>query len=275
MLLAASGQWPGYLLGGVVLVLVFLIGATVFSYLNIVIEEWPKENEEKSLRERLTKGRSVCPYCGHSWKVKESLPVISWLVYRHKCSYCFEKIPARHTCIEILGGVAGVVSVLYYRVSFAALTVFLVFCVLTVIAMIDADTQYIPPQLNILLAVLGIVSFWTLPEASLIQRLIGVICISVPMILIVLVIPGGFGWGDIKMMAAAGVLLGWKGNVTAFFIALILGGIYAVYLLAAKKKGRKEHFAFGPFLSIGIAISMYAGIGVRVMNQYLGLIIGR
>jgi leader peptidase (prepilin peptidase)/N-methyltransferase len=171
--------------------------------------------------------------------------------------------------------VAGVVSVLYYRVSFAALTVFLVFCVLTVIAMIDADTQYIPPQLNILLAVLGIVSFWTLPEASLIQRLIGVICISVPMILIVLVIPGGFGWGDIKMMAAAGVLLGWKGNVTAFFIALILGGIYAVYLLAAKKKGRKEHFAFGPFLSIGIAISMYAGIGVRVMNQYLGLIIGR
>jgi leader peptidase (prepilin peptidase)/N-methyltransferase len=107
---------------------------------------------------------------------------------------------------------------------------------------------------------------------TLAERAIGVVCISVPLILIVLLVPGGFGGGDIKMMAASGLLLGWKGNVAAFFVGLILGGAYAVWLLAAKKKGRKEHFAFGPFLSIGIAASLYAGLGTTLVNAYLGLL---
>jgi leader peptidase (prepilin peptidase)/N-methyltransferase len=134
------------------------------------------------------------------------------------------------------------------------------------------DTQYIPPELNILLAVVGVISIWTLPGASIVQRIIGVFVISLPLILIVLVVPDGFGGGDIKLMAAAGVLLGWKGNVIAFFIGLVLGGIYGIYLLSTRKKGKKEHFAFGPFLSIGIAVSMYAGTGEYLMNQYIGII---
>jgi leader peptidase (prepilin peptidase)/N-methyltransferase len=273
MLFTGGGQWQDCLLSTVVVFLVFLIGMTIFSYLNIVIEELPREEAQEPLLTRLTKGRSTCPHCGHLWKISESIPVVSWLRYRGKCGYCFQKISSRHTWIEISGGVLAAAAVLYYGVSVAALTVFLVFGVLMTIAMIDADTQYIPPELNILLALIGIVSYWTLPEATVLERIIGVACISVPMILIVLIVPGGFGWGDIKMMAASGVLLGWKGNVTAFFIGLILGGIYAVYLLLSKKKGRKEHFAFGPFLSIGIAVSMYAGIGVYLMNQYIGLIV--
>jgi leader peptidase (prepilin peptidase)/N-methyltransferase len=110
-----------------------------------------------------------------------------------------------------------------------------------------------------------------LPGISVFERLIGAFCISVPLILIVLVIPGGFGGGDIKMMAASGILLGWKGNVAAFFIALLLGGGYGIYLLASKKKGRKDHFAFGPFLSIGIAISLYADLGTLLLDKYIGM----
>jgi leader peptidase (prepilin peptidase)/N-methyltransferase len=142
-----------------------------------------------------------------------------------------------------------------------------------VIAVIDIDTQYIPPELNILLAVIGLLSNWTLPGPSLLERLIGAVCIALPLILIVLIIPEGFGWGDIKMMAASGVLLGWKGNIAAFFIGLVLGGIYGIWLLARKKKGRKEHFAFGPFLSIGIAVSMYAGVGTWLVSQYIERIV--
>jgi leader peptidase (prepilin peptidase)/N-methyltransferase len=88
----------------------------------------------------------------------------------------------------------------------------------------------------------------------------------------VLFIPGGFGGGDIKLMAAAGIVLGWKGNVFAFFIAALLGGVYGIYLLVTKKKGRKEHFAFGPFLSIGIAVSLYANLGVTVICRYASML---
>ncbi len=152
------------------------------------------------------------------------------------------------------------------------LTVILVCGVLTAIAVIDIRTQYIPPELNILLALFGVLSIWTLPGSGIAERLIGVVSVSVPMILIVLAVPGGFGWGDIKMMAAAGLLLGWKGNVTAFFIAVILGGAYGVFLLAAKKKGRKDHFAFGPFLSVGIAISLFTDAGASWIDWYIDML---
>jgi leader peptidase (prepilin peptidase)/N-methyltransferase len=174
--------------------------------------------------------------------------------------------------IELLGGILAVLAVLYYGISLGAITVFLVFGVLAVIAVIDMDTQYIPPELNIILAVLGVISIWTLPGVSALERIIGAFCISVPLIIIVLFIPGGFGGGDIKLMAASGILLGWRGNVFAFFIAVLLGGIYGIYLLVTKKKGKKEHFAFGPFLSIGIAVSLYANFGVTVICRYAGML---
>jgi leader peptidase (prepilin peptidase)/N-methyltransferase len=236
--------------------------------------ELQKEPEEelRPLRERLTKGRSACPHCGRSWKLKDSLPIFSWLLHKGKCIYCFEKISPRHTLIELFGGILAVIVWLYYGISLSALTVFLVFCVLATISFIDMDTQYIPPELNIILALLGVVSIWTLPGATVIERVIGVFCISVPLILIVLAVPGGFGGGDIKLMAAAGVLLGWKGNVLAFLIGLVLGGAYGVYLLLSKKKGKKEHFAFGPFLSVGIAISLYGQLGIFLLNQYVNLV---
>jgi leader peptidase (prepilin peptidase)/N-methyltransferase len=265
-------NWPGILLEGIIGILVFLIGATVFSYLNVVIEELPRENASTPLLTRLTKGRSVCPHCGHAFKVKDSLPIFSWLIHKRKCIYCFTEISMRHTLIEILGGVLAVVSLIYYKISFGTITVFLVLTVLSAIAIIDADTQYIPPELNIILAVLGILSIWTNPGPTILQRIIGIFCISVPLLIIVWIIPDGFGGGDIKMMAAAGVLLGWKGNVLAFFIGLVLGGAYGAYLLATRKKGKKQHFAFGPFLSVGIAISMYAGIGENLMNRYLSFV---
>jgi leader peptidase (prepilin peptidase)/N-methyltransferase len=272
MFLTADGKGVEYLLKLLICVLVFCIGSTIFSYLNIVIEELPKEDEEKKLSERLTKGRSCCPHCGHAWSVRESLPIFSWLIYKRKCVYCFERISPRHTLIELLGGALAVLTVLYYGIGFSAVTVFLVFAVLAVIAFIDIDTQYIPPELNIILAVLGVISIWTLPGVSVWERIIGAFCISVPLIIIVLFIPGGFGGGDIKLMAAAGIVLGWKGNVFAFFIAALLGGVYGIYLLVTKKKGRKEHFAFGPFLSIGIAVSLYANLGVTVICRYADML---
>lgn len=83
-------------------------------------------------------------------------------------------------------------------------------------------------------------------------------------------IPGAFGGGDIKLMAAAGILLGAKLTGTAFFFSVLAGGVYGIYLLAGKKKGGKDHFAFGPFLCLGI----WAAIcwGNEIIGWYLGLL---
>lgn len=180
--------------------------------------------------------------------------------------------PAENRMVSLAGGILALVITGYYGMSMAALTLFLVSAVLVMITVIDAYTQTIPPVLNIILGVLGLVSILTMPGISVAERVIGFFCISVPMFLIVLLVPGGFGGGDIKMMAASGILLGWKGNLAAFFIGLIIGGVYGAFLLISGKKGRKEHFAFGPCLSIGIFVSAYAGIGMRIVDQYLYMI---
>lgn len=180
--------------------------------------------------------------------------------------------PAENRMVSLTGGILALVITGYYGTSMAALTLFLVSAVLVMITVIDAYTQTIPPVLNIILGALGLLSILTMPGISVAERVIGFFCISVPMFLIVLLVPGGFGGGDIKMMAASGILLGWKGNLAAFFIGLIIGGIYGAFLLISGKKGRKEHFAFGPCLSIGIFVSAYAGIGMRIVDQYLYMI---
>jgi leader peptidase (prepilin peptidase)/N-methyltransferase len=269
----SAGGWQGWTLSAIILILGFLIGVTIFSYLNVVIEELPKEEEEERLTTRLLKAGGKCPYCGHQWKVKESLPVVSWFLYRHKCMYCFEPLSFRHTAIELLGGALSVVTVLYYGVSFAALQVFLVFCVLTVITLIDWDTCYIPNCCNVVLAVLGVLSIWTLPGTSVVERLVGAVFLSLLLVCVRLIVPGSFGMGDVKLVAAAGLLLGWKGNVAAFFVALVTGGIYACYLLCAKEKKKEEQFAFGPFLCLGIAVSLYGGMGARAVSRCIGMVI--
>ena len=61
---------------------------------------------------------------------------------------------------------------------------------------------------------------------------------------------GALGGGDVKMMAVVGLWLG-KEVVLALTTGFILGGVAAVVLLLLRRAGRKDFFAFGPFLIIG------------------------
>lgn len=80
----------------------------------------------------------------------------------------------------------------------------------------------------------------------------------------------GFGMGDVLMMAAGGLMLGWKACVVAVFIAIILGAVTAVIMkLVNKSKGveTESAFAFGPFLAVGLAFSTY--LGTEVFDLYV------
>ncbi len=161
----------------------------------------------------------------------------------------------------------------YYGISVQAVLLWMLFFVLFCIAVIDAKTQEIPPYWNIAILVLGIIAIFVFPQVSIVSRLIGMLLISVPLFLIIQVIPYGFGGGDIKMMFAAGFFLGAKAIVIAFFIGIVSGAVYAVFLLLTKRRKKTEHFALGPFLSVGVAVSVYADIGIRLVDSYLHYIL--
>ncbi len=79
----------------------------------------------------------------------------------------------------------------------------------------------------------------------------------------------GFGMGDIILMAAGGLMLGYKAALTAAFTAVITGALYAVIVLIRQKKDKKESrsFAFGPFLTVGLVFSTF--YGTELYNLYV------
>ncbi len=80
----------------------------------------------------------------------------------------------------------------------------------------------------------------------------------------------GFGMGDVVLMAAGGLMLGWKATVVAAFIAILLGAVYALALkLKANRSGSEavRAFAFGPFLTVGLALSSF--FGAKLMDMYI------
>lgn len=242
--------------------LIWLFGASIFSFLNVVIYRVPRGMS-------FVKGYSHCPDCTHRLSGFDMIPVFSWLFLRGRCRYCGGKISARYTWIELVGGCIALLCVYKIGYNLAAFTVFAFLGMLTVVAFVDIDTMEIPNGFVIAVLIIAMVSIVTVPGISLAERLIGVLSVSLPLTLITLAVPGAFGGGDIKLMGACGLMLGWKMNLVSLFLAILTGGIYGIYLLLSGKKGRKEHFAFGPFLCLGMFVSMFWG--GQIVAWYLRL----
>ena len=246
------------LLGGIC----FLLGAALFSFMNVVA--WRLPRGKNSLT-----GRSFCPSCGATLTAADLVPVFSWLCLRGRCRHCGARIPVRYLLVELLGGALalgcrwrfGAAYTLadgLFGMRWQGLAALALCGVLLSISLIDAETQTIPDRLNLAVGVLAVVHLLLRP-AGWGQSLIGAVCISVPMLILCLIIPGAFGGGDIKLMAAAGLYLGWPHTLLAAFFAILGGGGYGMYLLAARKADKKDHFAFGPFLCVGIVLALLFG----------------
>ncbi|MEG2181658.1 MAG: prepilin peptidase [Oscillospiraceae bacterium] len=240
----------------------FLVGSCFGSFVNVVIYRVPRKIS-------IVKGRSFCPKCGHPLTALDLFPVFSWLFLCRKCRYCKAPISARYPQVELLGGIFAVLCVWQGGMEVSDIFEFAAICAIIAIAFIDADTMEIPNGLILFLAAVAAFFPFLDTGVSLTSRLIGFVCISLPMFLLTMLIPGCFGGGDIKLIAVSGFILGWEMTLLASFVAILLGGGYAVYLLAAKKAVRKTQFAFGPFLCAGIIVSMF--FGSNILSFYLGL----
>ena len=94
-----------------------------------------------------------------------------------------------------------------------------------------------------------------------------ILLVFVPMLLLTLLIPRAFGGGDIKLMAASGFFLGMRLILCAMILAIIAGSIYGIIMLKNRKRDRKDQFAFGPFLAIGLSIAAF--LGNEIVSWYL------
>ena len=147
----------------------------------------------------------------------------------------------------------------------------IVFCILVIIARTDSKTMEIPDRWNAMLAVCGVIAMFTKTETGIFDRMIGACCVSIPMYLMICLVPGSFGGGDVKLTFAMGLYLGWKKSLVGAFIACLIGGCQALYLLSSgkAKTGENAHMAFGPALCIGYVLAN--AYGETILDWYLRL----
>ena len=240
--------------------MIFLTGISIGSFLNVCIYRIPK-------KEDIVFERSHCMSCGNVLKWYELIPLFSFLVQGGKCRNCKTKLSAQYPLIELLNGLIYVW--IFMAKGFQPESILFCICasVLIVISVIDWRTYEIPFGCNIIIGILGIVRVF-LNLAHWYDYVIGFFAVSGLFLIIYWITKGrGIGGGDIKLMAAAGLLLGWQNILLSLMIGSIAGSV--IHLALMKIQGKDRVLAFGPYLAFGIFISML--YGNNLITWYLSM----
>ena len=251
--------------------IVFLFGIAIGSFLNVVIIRLPRH-------ESLIKRSSHCMTCGAKIRARDLIPVFSWIALKGKCHNCGEKISPRYPIVETLNGLLYVLTFFVLDINAKAIITCVLMSLLVVVAFMDWDTMEIDQ------IILGIILLLAVPlaiftdDVSLKSRIIGAFAISVPFFIIGEVsrpiIRKRFGedfraieLGDTLLMVSAGAVLGTRAVIVSALIGIISAAIGGVIIKSVTSESK---FAFGPFLSIGIAVS--ALWGNDIAQWYLNIL---
>jgi leader peptidase (prepilin peptidase)/N-methyltransferase len=242
-------------------IVIFLFGIVIGSFLNVCIFRIPKQ-------ETVVTERSHCMSCGYQLAWYDMVPVASWLFLRGRCRKCGQPISPQYPIIEAANGFAYVLVFVVNDFSLQSILYCLLMSALLVLAVIDWRSYEIPISINIFILCLGILQVF-LDRKNWMDYAAGFLCVSMFLFLLLVVSKGrAIGGGDVKLMAAAGLLLGWKNIILAFLLGCIIGSV--IHLLRMKLSGADHVLAMGPYLSVGIAVA--ALWGDTLINWYISLL---
>ena len=188
---------------------------------------------------------------------------MAWVLERNQDSlaeYNLEPGPVCSSITLALGIMVALLLGLVIPVSTAskALSCFLLYW-LWLLWLIDYRFQFIFDDSLVPLLMVGLAATPFLPF-SIWQRLAAAAGAFVVLAALAILGRGALGGGDVKMMAALGLWFGVNGIITTACIGFIVGGVAAVIFLLLKIHGRKDYFAFGPFLIIGAVVAWLAQV---------------
>lgn len=205
--------------------------------------------------------------CGHTLRWYDLFPLFSYLFLGGKCRYCKDKISPQYPIVEGVNGIAYVIMFLANGINLGTILYCLCTSALIALSVIDWRTKEIPVGFNIFILLLGLIRLVT-DIGNWSQYVIGLFAVSGFLYLLFLLTKGrGIGGGDIKLMAATGLLLGWQLNIVAFLLGCVIGSCIHLALMAIKKVGRE--LAFGPYLSAGVFVVMIWG--EQLVSWYLSM----
>ena len=243
-----------------ILILLFLLGLCFGSFCNVLIFRIPKGEE-------FVRTSSHCMTCGHTLRWFELIPLVSWLAQGGRCRSCKTKLSPQYPLVEAANGLLWLVTGMIFRGDWLTVALYcILFSMLLVLSVIDWRTFTIPIGSYLVIFLLGVVRVLT-DRGNLINYLFGMTAVGGVFLLLHILTRGqGLGMGDVKLVAAAGLLLGLPKMILGITLGSLLG---AVIHSIRMKHGADRKLAFGPYLAAGIWVSALGG--GPLINAYLSL----
>ena len=259
----------------------FILGCCIGSFLNVCIWRIPRGMS-------ISSPPSHCPKCGHRISALENIPLLSWIFLGGKCHSCRSPITIRYFLVELMTGLLFALLFLKVMLMHQPPTVLFAYYVLTAIAVCSAFTDcelgVIPNEFTYFGMICGLGGAAAFPDAwGTDSRLTALLLSAVSLaagggLLALCAIIGkkifhreALGWGDVKLIAASGALIGLPGALFSVLAGSISGILGVPFLRLRKKYGRRKTLRFGPFLAFGMLIWIFFGdalmrMYVRILN---------
>ncbi|MCO4846103.1 MAG: prepilin peptidase [Sulfurovum sp.] len=222
-----------------IVIIVFIFGAMIGSFLNVVIYRIPKG-------ESIVFPSSKCQSCQNALKWWHNIPIFSWLFLRGKCYFCKEKISAQYPIVEFLTGVIFVA--LYFKLGLVWYLPFVAasFAALLALVMIDFKYMAVPDNVNFAALIFALVQ----PEFLMVLLYASIAAGGLYLIGLLsslIARKQAMGGADVIVAGTMGALLGFPN----FFVALFLSALLAMIpALVWRDKG----VPFVPFLALATFI---------------------
>ena len=258
----------------------FLFGLAVGSFLNVCIARMPEDRS-------IVHPPSHCPHCGHNIRPYDNIPVLSWaLLLRGRCRDYKTPISSLYPTIELLTGL--IAWLLFQRIVPDLLSLdlahgaawafsFSIAAMLIAEAYIDIRHYIIPDELSIYAvpyavggaALLGWLGYdgvsWQ--YAVLGAFFGGGSLAAVTLGWMIVRRYEGMGWGDVKLMALIGAVVGLPGLVFVYICAALAGIIVTVPVGLVFRRSLHIAMPFGPFLAFAAIVWMLHG--PELMQHYM------
>lgn len=226
--------------------LILAVGLCFGSFITLAAHRLPR-GEDIVLRP------SRCTKCDRALRPAELIPVLSWLLQRGRCAQCGTPVGVRYPAMELVTGIGFLWIYNRYGLSAHAVLYAAFFVVLHLLVAIDFEHFIIPDSLQWALAILAVPHYF-LSSLNLQELLAGAALgggIAAALHYGYRWWKGhdGLGFGDVKLMAVAGLWLGATPLVPFLFFSGLTGIATA---LVWRALGRGRFFPFGPALAMSL-----------------------
>ncbi len=207
--------------------------------------------------------RSHCPFCGTTIPAVLLIPIFGYLIARGRCQKCGSIISPAYPLAEILYGLLAVAVVSREGITLYAAIMFLILSISIAIAIVDVKTLTVP---NLLVGAFVLLSLYpVIIRGEYWDNLFGLILCGAFFLIILLIFPGSFGGGDLKLSSAMGFLLGFEFSIVALETALITGSVIGIFYALKTKSGLRIKFPFAPFLAAGLVVAFFFGRDILLL----------